>query len=1126
MTFHPSQTIFAWAVVNVRRTPGFAGKPPDDVVGLLGHRAPATVTGQARIVDGLTWWPVRAALLDGSTGEGWCAQTLGDTVLLAADPPAIEPDPEPTRPTATGHDNKLGFYLHQSTDQSELWSSIARVQPPVILVHADTANNMLLQEIRSFRAPDAFVIGRMFKDLHTQRTILESANPEDEGHKLADEIIAYDFGLASKRGANGRLLIDAWMSLNECIPGPASDTFQAEPERVRWLMENYDRLQAAFRQRLQEAGLEAVAFNFAAGNFTEPAHYLDFFPRTLASHQYLGFHEYGWPALKPGPGVATSAGLYRHCMEGIRARFGDRHRAIITEAGLTRAYGHPQNPDRGWLDPADALDENAYWQTLAWYNEHLAQDEYVLGACLYEVGHHGDWITFRHLGQDNQGRALQLVDRIAGLRSTGITESNWRTDEAYTPAPTPVTVTGVVTLTGQPVADAEVRLAGGQATVGAVARSACAAPASVTWTKAVTGFAGTTWNAWSRYVAQDVAGITWSEFRRLVGIYNPTLAPAAARLNADQAYLFPENRYTDAEIVWDRPLAGFAGTLWACWQQHVAQKVIGLAYADFKRDVVLHNPALAGERHFEANRRYTLPRNVGVKEYVQTSYTDGRGRFNFADLPAGDYRLTVQADGALPFITGFSTATPLHIDIPLQPLLDGLEAATGFVDVAGTEFILGGQRLRFIGVNVRGLVHYGDGQTLPHAPDGHRSEQLQAAREMGARVVRVFLPSVHADAEQVVLRLQSVIELIETHFPELYILPAFTNLYADVPFRVQGDDAFYRDNVLVRDFFAGGYRQHYLPFVRRIVQAFHDEPRIFAWEIGNELKLDRGNPNDEHDPNPLLYIDFVHTVAQEIRSLDPNHLITTGMISTRHAWLFSEALKRRLYAVDNLHFLTIHAYQGENLEDDSPIAQALNKPFIIEEAGFDAGRGEDRSGRVDADMEKWFARGARGYLQWGFMATPDNGDGDRMSGMDRGAFHDDWDALTATYRQRAQALAQLDPNWKPPITGPVIDPSRPPQGFEPGQIVFAWTHINVRQAAGHLTPPVGEILGQLAPGEPAEVLGAAQQKDGLTWWPIRATLLDGQTVKGWAAEVTGDDVLLGASRPPATNLESFGEPKG
>lgn len=35
------------------------------------------------------------------------------------------------------------------------------------------------------------------------------------------------------------------------------------------------------------------------------------------------------------------------------------------------------------------------------------------------------------------------------------------------------------------------------------------------------------------------------------------------------------------------------------------------------------------------------------------------------------------------------------------------------------------------------------------------------------------------------------------------------------------------------------------------------------------------------------------------------------------------------------------------------------------------------------------------------------------SGMDR-TFHSDWEPLTRIYRERAQTLAQVDPNWQPP----------------------------------------------------------------------------------------------------------------
>ena len=118
----------------------------------------------------------------------------------------------------------------------------------------------------------------------------------------------------------------------------------------------------------------------------------------------------------PDAGSATSAGTYRRCMEGIRAKYGDQHRVIITEAGLTRMYKDPTLGDKGWLNDDAPLSEEQYWQSLNWYNGQMLADDYVLGACLYEVGHHGDWRTFRHVGKDNQGNDIHLIDRIVALK--------------------------------------------------------------------------------------------------------------------------------------------------------------------------------------------------------------------------------------------------------------------------------------------------------------------------------------------------------------------------------------------------------------------------------------------------------------------------------------------------------------------------------------------------------------------------------------------------------------------------------------------------------------------------------------------------------------------------------------
>ncbi|NOX63279.1 MAG: N-acetylmuramoyl-L-alanine amidase [Chloroflexi bacterium] len=290
--------------------------------------------------------------------------------------------------------------------------ALEQVKPPVILIHAQ--DRTLLHDIRRRLSPDSFVIGRMYKELGVQEAWLDDPDPAARGREFAEEILRYDFGLATET-EGGRLLIDAWMSLNEIPRGPASfPGFQVDDE-YRRRAAAYDAFQVAFREQLQQEGIEAVAFNFAAGNFIKPEHYLDWFPATLENYIYLGFHEYGWPALKPGPGVQTAALFYRTCMEGIRQRYGDRHKAIITEAGLTMAYGHPGNPDEGWLNLEQPLTEEEYWDSLQWYNEEMLKDDYVMGAALFEVGHGHRWVTFRHLGEDNEGRAIQIISRIAQL---------------------------------------------------------------------------------------------------------------------------------------------------------------------------------------------------------------------------------------------------------------------------------------------------------------------------------------------------------------------------------------------------------------------------------------------------------------------------------------------------------------------------------------------------------------------------------------------------------------------------------------------------------------------------------------------------------------------------------------
>lgn len=311
--------------------------------------------------------------------------------------------------------NKLGFYVENTTVQF-LRDAFAKVQPPVLLIHA--GDRGLLRDIRNTLSPETFVIGRLFVDLPQQTAWLTSGDPEGAGRSFAQRIIDYDFQLAREKGANGRLLIDAWMSLNEPVRGPASFLDWKPDAETLARYDALDRFQVAFLKRQQEAGLEGVAFNFAAGNFVAKDHVVAHFPRSLAAYTYLGFHEYGWPTLMPVAGTATAALLYRTLLEGIRERFGHKHKVIITEAGLARMYRHPNDPagDVGWLYGAETIAEAQYWESLQWYNSHLTEDDYTMGACLYQVGHSGLWETFRHLGLNNDQAPILLIDKITSLR--------------------------------------------------------------------------------------------------------------------------------------------------------------------------------------------------------------------------------------------------------------------------------------------------------------------------------------------------------------------------------------------------------------------------------------------------------------------------------------------------------------------------------------------------------------------------------------------------------------------------------------------------------------------------------------------------------------------------------------
>ena len=85
--------------------------------------------------------------------------------------------------------------------------------------------------------------------------------------------------------------------------------------------------------------------------------------------------------------------------------------------------------------------------------------------------------------------------------------------------------------------------------------------------------------------------------------------------------------------------------------------------------------------------------------------------------------------------------------------------------------------------------------------------------------------------------------------------------------------------------------------------------------------------------------------------------------------------------------------------------------------------------------------------------------------------------------------------------------------FQLNQTIFAQTFVNMRRTPGHVNKLIDDVITTLAYGAAAVVAGMAQTTDGLTWWPVRVNLPDGQTLTGWVAQAVGDTPLVDARNP-------------
>ena len=127
-----------------------------------------------------------------------------------------------------------------------------------------------------------------------------------------------------------------------------------------------------------------------------------------------------------------------------------------------------------------------------------------------------------------------------------------------------------------------------------------------------------------------------------------------------------------------------------------------------------------------------------------------------------------------------------------------------------------------------------------------------------------------------------------------------------------------------------------------------DDPTIMSWQIGNE-------PRAFSDENKEPFARWMADVAAQIKSLDPNHMVSSG---SEGSWgcEMDMNLFEKIHADPNINYLNIHICPynwswvkadslkellpraKENtkkyIDDHMVIARKYSKPIVLEEFGF------------------------------------------------------------------------------------------------------------------------------------------------------------------------------------------------
>ncbi len=280
----------------------------------------------------------------------------------------------------------------------------------------------------------------------------------------------------------------------------------------------------------------------------------------------------------------------------------------------------------------------------------------------------------------------------------------------------------------------------------------------------------------------------------------------------------------------------------------------------------------------------------------------------------------------------------------LAARLLGARQPSAFVQRKGENLVLNGEPYSFVGTNAYYLAG-------PFFPEEYMADVIATLAARGVEVIRVFTEP-WCDLG----RVERMLDL-GGQYGIRFIL-TLQDFYGKT------DGWWFKEE----------YKTKGLPHIHNIVSLFANRPEILMWELMNE-PLCPAQDADKACWEALYH--WAQVTSEEVKRLDPNHLVSAGTYRAGFDALAIETF-RRIQALDTIDLVSVHGEGGKlaagERQMERGLARELGKPIYFGEVqitGLDKqcqplseGALQERAEAITADLKVLEDLGIDGYLLW------------------------------------------------------------------------------------------------------------------------------------------------------------------